>query len=260
MNNAAKELITAWRNLQLKKPPFILDDDRIHVEEKLCHPYRNYRDCVRNPDFGSISSTKFHTGLLPHPYSGDILRAKIYILALNPGFKPLDYYAQDNDADFWRAKVHTLQQRKLDIRYPWYDLNPKFSWTGGAEYWVGRLREIAEKLVERRGIPFAKALSILSTNIACLEFVPYHSKRYKLEGSVVKKMHSLGLMRAFVRDYVLPKAQRGEVLMIVTRHAKIWGPLPRHPKIIVYEGAEARAAYLTLSSRGGKKIAELLGL
>ena len=259
MNGAAKKLLAAWRGLKLKKPPFILNGDQILIERKLCHPYRTYRNYIRDPNFGSISPHKFHTGLLPVPYSGDILRAKIYILALNPGFGPLDYYAETYDADLRGAKVRAIRQKKFDSCYPWHALNPRYCWSGGGRYWIGRLEQIATTLMDRRHFSFADALHVLSTTVACLEYVPYHSKSYGLAKTVARQMRSPKLMLDFVHNYVVPKARQGAAVVIVTRHVDLWG-LPSHRNIIAYNGTEARAAYLNLKSRGGRKIAEILGL
>jgi hypothetical protein len=58
---------------------------------------------------------------------------------------------------------------------------------------------------------------------------------------------------------LLPKARDGKVIIVVTRSVKNW-QLPQHKNIISYEGGETRSAHLTLKSRGGKAIANHLGL
>ncbi len=66
-------------------------------------------------------------------------------------------------------------------------------------------------------------------------------------------------MTEYVLGEVVPKAKRGEAVIIVTRSVRGWG-LPIHKNIVVYEGAESRSAHLTLNSRGGKMIARRIAL
>ena len=131
MNKAVSELLLAWRGLQTKKPPFVLKGDEAILEDKRCHPYRKFVDFINASEFGTEFSHKLHTGLYPCPYSGNVLKAKIYILTLNPGFSPLDYYAETYDSDTRKKRIRDLKQRKFDPDYPWPALNPKFCWSGG---------------------------------------------------------------------------------------------------------------------------------
>jgi len=259
MNEAASELILAWRGLQTKRPPYVLKGDETIRKEKLCHPYRNFGDYIKAPEFGTESAKKLHTGLYPTPYSGNVLKAKIYILTLNPGFSPLDYYAESYDSATRKKRIRDLKQRNFDPDYPWPSLNPKFCWSGGWRYWAARIKEVAMALSKQRGIRFPDAMKRLSKRIACLEYVPYHSKSYGLSQATVKKMRSLKLMFDFVHGYVVPKAKKGKAIIIVMRHVNMWN-LPRHPNIIKYKGSQALGASLSLKSPGGKKIAKVLGI
>jgi len=257
MNKAVSELLHAWRGLQTKKPPFILKGDEAIEESELCHPYKNFVDFINAPEFGTESPNKLHTGLYPSPYSGNVLKAKIYILTLNPGFTPMDYYAETYDENTKRKRIRDLKQRRLDPDYPWPALNPQFCWSGGWRYWMGRLNDIAIELSKKRGIRFPAALKYLSKRIACLEYVPYHSKSFGLSDSIIRKMRSPHLMLEFVRSYVVPKAREDKAIVIATRHADKWD-LPNHRNIIEYKGSQSRGAYLNLNSPGGRKIAEIL--
>lgn len=259
MNKAASELILAWRGLQTKKPPFILNGDETILEETLCHPFRNFNNFIKAPEFGIESAKKLHTGLYPSPYSGNVLKAKIYILTLNPGFNPLDYYAETYDSDTKQRRIQDLKQTGFDANYPWASLNPKFCWSSGYRYWAGRLKDVAMAISKQRKINFSDALKHLSKRIACLEYVPYHSKSYGLSKAIIKKMRSPKLMFNFVQGYVVPKAIQGKAIIIATRHVNVWN-LPRHPNIIKYKGSQPRGAYLNLKSPGGKKIARILKL
>jgi len=259
MNKSAADLLSAWRSIKLSKPPFILDGDHILIEKKYYHSYSSFSDYISDPNFGKASSYKIHAGLIPIPYAGDILNAKIYILALNPGFGPHDYYAESHNKEFHKARIQQLRQENMDKNYPWSDLNPFFCWHGGWKYWTGRLGDIISKLSEQKQISYKRALMLLSRNVACLEYIPYHSKSYGISKSIVDEMLSPRLVKVFVHEYVVPKAQKVEAIIVVTRHVDVW-KLPKNPNIVTYTSAESRAAYLNSKSSGGKMIAKIMGL
>jgi len=59
---------------------------------------------------------------------------------------------------------------------------------------------------------------------------------------------------------LIPKAENDQAIIVVARGKRNWD-LPRHKNILVYDRkGEARAARLSLKSRGGKAIANQLGL
>ncbi|HEY4760770.1 MAG TPA: hypothetical protein VIH42_09340 [Thermoguttaceae bacterium] len=258
MNKAASKLINAWRGLQIGKPPYILDGDEIIQDIGLCHPYSNFHEYIGSKEFGNELPKMFHTGLLPVPYSGNIIRASIYILGLNPGFGPLNYYEETFDKKFRQESTCQLKQMQLNHKYPWPWLNPVFSWTGGGKYWTRKLREIINKVAEQKQQIFVDAMKSLSKRIATLEFVPYHSKSYSLPRKIVKQMNSPELMRNFVYEYVVPRVIRGEAIVVVLRHGEVWD-LPMHNNIIIYKPPATRAAHLSLKSKGGKAIFDWTG-
>lgn len=255
MKKALHELVSAWRSMPLSTPPFVLPGDEAILENGLCHPYRAYADFISDPEFGRLSPTQFHTGLLPMPYSGDIARAQIYILALNPGFTPRDYYAESMDRSLRQERTCQLKQQNFDDKFPWSPLNPEHLWS--SDYWSRRFRDMAVALAEQRNISFSTAISRISRKIAVLEFVPYHSKSFGVPSRVLEQLRSPQLMFSFVHDYVVPKAKQDRAIIIVTRQVKRWN-LPKHKNIITYTPAQARSAHLNLKSPGGKAIAKKL--
>jgi hypothetical protein len=255
MKTALHELISAWRSMPLSTPPFVLPGDEAIVGNGRCYPYRTYADFISDPEFGRLSPTQFHTGLLPMPYSGDITRAQIYILALNPGFTPRDYYAESMDRSFRQERTCQLKQQNLDDKFPWSPLNPAHLWS--SDYWSRRFRDMAVALAEQRKISFSTAISRISCKTAVLEFVPYHSKSFGIPSNVLDQLRSPKLMFRFVHDYVVPRAKQDKAIVIVTRQVKRWN-LPKHKNIITYTPAQARSAHLNLKSPGGKAIAKKL--
>jgi hypothetical protein len=91
-----------------------------------------------------------------------------------------------------------------------------------------------------------------------LELLPYHSKNFGA-GSLLNKLTSVKLIQSYVQDILIPKAKHDQITIIVMRKADTWG-IAKTKNIVVYGGSESRAAHLTLESRGGKAIANRLGL
>lgn len=144
------------RYATIDPPPYILKEDRILIEKGLSHSYSCFGDYISDPDFGTAPGHKIHAGLIPIPYAGDILNSKIYILTLNPGFGPHDYYAESLNKQFLKARIRQLRQEYMDKAFPWMDLNPLFCWHGCYEYWTSRLGDIINKLSEQKKHPIRK--------------------------------------------------------------------------------------------------------
>ncbi len=103
------------------------------------------------------------------------------------------------------------------------------------------------------GVSFAAARTSLGSTLASIELLPYHSKAFKDTGGWLRNLRSVELARTFVAEFVLPRVQRGEATVIVTRKVAAWSLL-EHPGVIHYLGAQTRAAHLTPDSPGGRAI------
>src|SRR4051794_21540448 len=92
------ELIAQWQDCPLASPPFVLPGDSEVVDASAFtafrHPDYSYTEFVESPAFAS-PGIRHHLGLIPIPYVGDIQRAVIYVLLLNPGFSPDDYFGEE---------------------------------------------------------------------------------------------------------------------------------------------------------------------
>jgi hypothetical protein len=252
------EIITRWRSLSLNSAPFVLSGDEVLAQNELAHPPYSFGEFVDSPAFESPGN-RFHLGLLPIPFVGDLERATIYILLLNPGFSPDDYFGEERVPEYREALCRNLQQRLEDSTYPFYCLDPRFSWHAGFTYWHGRLRGIAVQLARVRNIRYQEALAELARSICALELVPYHSAYFKLPDRVLSSLASVRLAQAFVQDFVLPKIISSEATVIVTRSARYWD-LPSGADTVVYQGGETRGAFLSPNTRGGAAILRRLAM
>lgn len=105
------QLIKSWRECTLDQGPFVLKNDAVNSEEHFS--YNSYESFVASDNFGA-SSTKFHLGLIPQPYIGDLASASIFLLFINPGFSAGDYYAQQYCDRFKTARIRNLRQINED--------------------------------------------------------------------------------------------------------------------------------------------------
>jgi hypothetical protein len=93
--------------------------------------------------------------------------------------------------------------------------------------------------------------------MACVELIPYHSVKYDLPERIRRKLRSAELACDFVHGVLRPRSDAGEVLIVVTRQSLAWG-LAESKHVITYSGSETRAAHLTPTSRGGRRIVEFV--
>lgn len=90
--SAKLDLLEAWAAWQPNGPPFLFDDDRDRLasprSSRACVCFNSWHAAFTDPSFGQLNDRRLHVGLLPHPYCGDLRRASIYLLMLNPGLGP----------------------------------------------------------------------------------------------------------------------------------------------------------------------------
>lgn len=256
-------LLEEWAAWHEGDTPFVLEADR-HVlfrdsrSAAAITTFKSWRAAHCADDFCKPGDKTLHLGLLPQPFCGDVRRALVYVLGLNPGLGPHDYFGEYQVPEFRQAVCDNLKLRFSKTQLPFRPLEPQFSWHGGFRWWHGRLAAVIEELASRRQQTFAAARAFLAEQIASVELVPYHSKSFHDGGGWIRNLHSVELARRFVTEFVVPRVINGEAILIVTRKARKWGPLPSHESIIEYTGTEARGAYLTPMSRGGKAMLERL--
>lgn len=243
------DLISAWTGNDFDTPPYYYKDDKGYIPSKYVVEFSNFRDFVQNIDNEHNNRNVFHMGLFPLPYMGELRKAKIFLMMANPGFAPADYKAEEG-GNFKEALLQNLKQEfKPDNKFPLFSLNPANAWHGGYTYWTEKLADVIEKMMFEWGKSYSDILKFLANNIAVLELNPYHSKNAVQIGT----LPSSTLISSFVHDYLVPLANRGEIQIIITRRVEQWG-VAETDNILTYNATEARAAFLSANSRGGKKI------
>lgn len=247
-------LVQAWQEFQTSNPPpYVLLGDEIILEDtSLYRCHTSWEDYIADDDFDRPGDNRLHLGLLPLPYVGNLKEASIFILMLNPGFGPQNYYVEYK-TDSRKRLVDNLQQRSQGALL----MDPEDAWLGGYSYWNRKLREIILSVAKEEGKSFSVARKEISKKIAMLELSPYFSTSYSLPAKIEQGLRSVKLAQSYARDVLVQRAKDNECLIVVTRAVKRWN-LEQHKNIIQYNSNEARGASLSLSSRGGHAIRKFL--
>lgn len=97
----------------------------------------------------------------------------------------------------------------------------------------------------------------LSQRLAVIELIPYHSGSFKAY-KIIEKLPSAQAARDYVQKAVLPKARRGDAVVIVTRKVREWRVGGKN--VILYKGSETRGASMSPRSKGGLAILKRYGI
>jgi hypothetical protein len=262
------DLVEFWRKCKLKKPPFFHPADRAALWQKngrfIETDVLNFDSFIAGPRFGGSDDNLLHLSLRPVPYLGNLARAKIFILLLNPGLEYADYWAEDErqPREFRERLESNLRQSFDGVKFPFFKLDPQFCWCSGFKWWEGKLRETIRRIAKERNTKYFEAMRDLSGKLACLELVPYHSSSFRSH-ALLKDLESVKMATKFVETILIPKAEAGKCTLIVTRRVKDWGfsrSVKKSENIVIYRGGETRGASLGPKSSGGKAILRHYGI
>ncbi len=248
-------LIRAWAEFEAADAPFVLPGDEALLKDKdrpgfVVH--RSLADYASSPAFGSAHDRRLHVGLQPIPFAGPVEDARVYLLMLNPGLSPGDYFAEWHHPGYAAAAAQNLTGAR-----PFLFLDPEFAWHPGFAYWHGKLAAVVRALSIATGLGHAEVLRRVARKICLLQLLPYHSPTFGVSRRVLQRLRSSQLAKDFVAEVLVPRARAGEALIVVARRAAFWD-VPSDCGPVVYEGPATRAAHLTPKSHGGARILEVL--
>lgn len=146
---------------------------------------------------------KLCLGLLPMPFVGNVRTASIFLLMLNPGARPHDFFGESEVKEYRTTLLATLRQDDGIEGL----LDPRFAWHGRYGYWQGKLSKLFEQLAVD-GNTYGSVRQKLQARMAALELVPYHSTRYALPNRLLGRLKSVQLMRSYVTDVLVPRPRR----------------------------------------------------
>ena len=214
------ELVRAWRKQKWSKRPYIFRGDHDTLSQST-HCFSSYRNFITHRDFPEQHKSLFHVGLIPVPFQGSLERADVFICLINPGFDLIDYYTEDLPS-FRKVVLRNLKQKLSSETYPFFSLDPKWRWTGTGKWWNGLFGNIVREIAKKKSISYNDAAKLVSKRIAALEIVPYHSLNAAKVTTVSKKLESSKLIRDYLKRTVLPKAKKGNALVIIGSGLKMW--------------------------------------
>lgn len=265
--HTASHLIAFWRGCPTRRPPFVHPEDEsvLEAHNLLDQGRWTFRRFINHERFYDPDDRKFHLSLLPVPFLGDIKNADIFILLLNPGFRPLAYFEQDKDNEVGQRLRKTLHQDFVGVEYPFRSLDPETSWTGGGRWWWTKLEGLAREIAERRyNNDIRRAVREMAKRIAALQLVPYRSRNFVGNSRLFRELPSTQAVVGFARGELKNRAVAGDATIIVTRRGDAWGLEEFRPRsragrdIVIYSGPECRGAGLGPDTRGGRAILRAL--
>ncbi len=258
-------LVDFWSRCDLQSMQKLHPDDERFLAgkpEKLIFSERvnRFADYINAECFGRFDDSRFHLSLLPIPYGGDLAKADIIVLLLNPGFSFTDYYGETEVPVYRTALENNLRQTFEDTEFPFLWLNPDFCWHGGFCWWEKKLRPVLTRIAdEKYKGRYLEAMKSLSKRLAIIELIPYHSVSFRGHG-LIKALPSSVAARNYVHGTLLPKAIAGQKTIILTRQETGWGLSETRDNIVIYKGGQTRGASLGKESLGGNAILRRYGI
>jgi hypothetical protein len=234
--SAINELIEFWRGFSFEGN--IHPDDRALVDEAFVKRYG--LRLGTNQGSGAVETffeqkvqgrgrlpinDQPHFDLTPVPYMGNLEKADIFLLMINPvlGY---DDYGTDSNPEFRRALRKNIRQTKETC----LALDTRFWWSSWFTYYEKLFRPAVSQF--SGGKTYLKALQELSRRLAIIELAPYYSAR-----SAWLTDRRLGILKSTERartaaQHLEKKARAGEVLVIVRWRMDLWR-ITKHTNVIL---------------------------
>jgi hypothetical protein len=170
-----------WKGLPAKAP-YVLDADKAIVE-------------AHNAKLEKNSPYELHLCVLPEPFLGRP-DAPVVLLNLNPGWNEEKDLSNHSRPEFIKKNRENLLHEPSE--YPFYLLNPGLK-PNRTVWWEERLKALIKAVgLEEDG------LKAVAQNVLCVEYFPYHSKKYKKCKQLPSQDYTFALVRAAVeRDAVI---------------------------------------------------------
>src|SRR5581483_10481905 len=114
-----EEMIAAWRSVGTETPPFYFPGDEPILRSAASVAYAGFDDYIGDSRW-SFYDSSLHLGLLPQPYMGDLRKATIFVLQLNPGLGFGDYFGEERVASVRFQLISNLRQEvHHDLSFPY---------------------------------------------------------------------------------------------------------------------------------------------
>lgn len=262
----SNSFVEVWREpddfWRMRNANYILPEDWGYFHERGFLDTRSdfqtrydFKSFVQSERFNKGRDDKgFHFSLLPIPYVGNLEKADIFLLMLNPGFHVGDYYAEYESPGFRDVAINNLLQQFNDDGSWLWCLDPQYCWHPGYSYWIGKLGELAMEYGRRAfNGDFRRALFEVSRRVAIVELVPYHSRNFVEDPRFSVNLPSAQYAKEWANSELVSKIANDEAVAVVMRKSRVWG-LTEQKGVVCYDQTEARSAHLSVKSRGGALI------
>jgi hypothetical protein len=220
----------------LRRPSSHYAENKMASASDLIAYWSRLGDARVHPDDQAFIKSEFATTLYPVPWAGPLESAQTYLLFLNPGLSPDDESYEANNAAFREV----LRTNILGGTGPYFYLLEKFATHPGYSW---------------ARTTFGPDIREHETGSFCVvQLVPYHSKEGYVARRVAPKLPSSNLAREFIRRSLIPRANAGEIGLIVARSAKLWevDDAAENDNVVIYRRWECRRALQTSGTRGGR--------
>jgi len=193
-----KEMKNPWKNLKADKSgKYISNIDREKIpalEKEIIEKY------------------KLHLELLPEPFVGNP-KAPVYLLNLNPGFSKEDVKEHEKNKKLRECIFKNNNRNYKHQKYPFYWLDPDLEKTGGGNWWRKILGQLLKEIDNDE---------LVSKSIFCVEYFPYHSKKYEKAKSPIPSQK--------YNENLIENAIKSNKLIIVMRNEKTYSKIPDYEK------------------------------
>ncbi|HKD99676.1 MAG TPA: hypothetical protein VKE69_01595, partial [Planctomycetota bacterium] len=196
VDRSGEELLRVWATWTPSPPHLVLAEDQdvlrsLYDDESAVVTFDGWKETYRDEQFGALGDRRLHLSLIPQPFFGDLARASIFVLLLNPGVGPHDYYGEFEVPAFRDALLANLRQEFPPGSVPFVFLDPQFSWHGGYDWWHGKLARVIARLAHENDMPFAAARRFVAERLACIELLPYHSASFGIGDRWIQDLPSV---------------------------------------------------------------------
>ena len=195
MDNPWIELIENWN----KNGRFSVSPDQPVIDRFNSNSFRTPK---------SEDLFRIHDEVLPYPFTGNIKKASVILLATNPGF-----VEKEKDTLYSCESFHQEVRDNLMFNSEKF-LNEDEKRREYSDYWHKRTRKLSEDVGD---------INKVLHGIALLQFFPYHSKRFrKISRKYFDNKEDSYLITQKFNFYLLEQAIENKKLIIITRGKRYW--------------------------------------
>lgn len=242
VDESSIRLKNGWNLLADKMPGSVVwsdkkEDERIYPgDAPILHAFNEKNE----PKY------QYRTEVPPMPFSGNLLRAKVIMLTLNPGY--VEKVNKDRCLEMEEAEkeqlVHLMRKALTFDGYGIYD-HTVCSRDQGAHYWE---KSFAKLAMDAYGCPSNEINHPIYDDIAFFQLIGYHSVKFK-DSAEIRHLPSMVFTKLLVK-YLATKTDktflilRSEELWKETIGKDLWGQLEADGRIIT-KGHNGMSQHIT---------------